>query len=169
MGRARQPVSLLEYKGNKNLTKEEIEKRKSQEVKAPADKVKPPTYLDRNSKRKFKKLADELVKLELMSNLDVDTLARYLLSEKEYLRVTEQVEKMDPVIEEKDDDGIGTGFHFANQEYSALLINQDRLFKQCRTLASDLGLTITSRCRLVVPKSDDNKEKTPEEKMFGDV
>ncbi len=38
---------------------------------------------------------------------------------------------------------------------------QDRYFKQARACANDMGLTITSRCRLVVPetlkpKEDDN-------------
>jgi len=35
---------------------------------------------------------------------------------------------------------------------------QDRYFKQCRNCASDLGMTITSRCKLVVPST---KEETP--------
>ena len=39
-------------------------------------------------------------------------------------------------------------------------ISQDKVFKQCRAAASDLGLTITSRCRIVVPKQED-KPKNP--------
>lgn len=31
----------------------------------------------------------------------------------------------------------------------------DRYFKQCRASASDLGLTISSRCKLVVPKTEE--------------
>lgn len=38
---------------------------------------------------------------------------------------------------------------------------QDRYFKQARACANDMGLTVTSRCRLVIPedlrpKEDDN-------------
>ena len=36
---------------------------------------------------------------------------------------------------------------------------QDRYFKQAQTAARDLGLTISSRCRLQVPVAEDSKEK----------
>ena len=43
-----------------------------------------------------------------------------------------------------------------------------RFFKQARALGSDLGLTITGRAKLVVPKGkEEPKELTPEEKLFG--
>ncbi len=32
---------------------------------------------------------------------------------------------------------------------------QEKLFKMARAAASDLGLTITSRCKLVVPKPEE--------------
>jgi P27 family predicted phage terminase small subunit len=49
-----------------------------------------------------------------------------------------------------------------------VLNNQDKLFKQCRASAMDLGLTISSRCRLVIPTTD-NKEKelSIEDRLFG--
>lgn len=176
MGRARQPVSLLVYKGNKNLTKKEIEERASQEVKAAADKVKPPTYLPRDLKREFKKIASELVQIGIMTNLDNDSLARFLMAKKMYLEVTDSLMNISPTIEvpytKKNTNGdiIEEGLkEVVNETHSELLINQDKLFKQCRVAASDLGLTIASRCRLVVPKSEKKKEKTPEEQLFGDV
>ena len=39
---------------------------------------------------------------------------------------------------------------------------QDRFFKQCRGCANDMGLTVTSRCRLVLPES----ARPPEENAF---
>jgi P27 family predicted phage terminase small subunit len=166
MGRQRQPVALLEYKGKKNLTKKEIAERKSQEVKAPTDKVKPPTYLPRDLKREFKKIAEDLMKLEIMTNLDVDALARFLLARKMYLEVTDSLLGMKPMIEEIED-GKPTGTFITNNEYSNLLINQDKLFKQCRSAASDLGLTIASRCKLVVPKTEP-KNLSAGQQRFGD-
>jgi P27 family predicted phage terminase small subunit len=166
MGRQRQPVALLEYKGKKNLTKKEIAERKSQEVKAPTDKVKPPTYLPRDLKREFKKIAEDLMKLEIMTNLDVDALARFLLARKMYLEVTDSLLGMKPMIEEMKDEE-PTGTFITNNEYSNLLINQDKLFKQCRSAASDLGLTIASRCKLVVPKTEP-KNQSAAQQRFGD-
>lgn len=166
MPRQREPVDLLTYKGNKNLTKEEIAERKAQEVKAPSDKVRPPTYLPRDLKREFKKIASDLVEIGIMTNLDNDALARFLMAKKMYLEVTDKLLSISPTIEvpnfKKDSNGDvyedGTK-EVMNDMHSELLISQDKLFKQCRSAASDLGLTIASRCRLVVPKKTDDKPK----------
>jgi P27 family predicted phage terminase small subunit len=142
MARPRQPTDLLLVKGKKHLTKEEIEKRKSSEVKAPADKVRAPSYLPDELKKEFRKIAKELLDIEIMTNLDVDALARFIISRKMYLEVTEKIFNKTDLLLDKDTIGI-----------------QDKLFKQCRSAASDLGLTISSRCKLVVPKKDDNAPK----------
>lgn len=176
VGRVKQPIDLLVIKGNKNLTKKEIEERKAQEVKAPADNVKPPSYLPTKLKKEFKKIASELVGIGIMTNLDNDALARFLLAQKMYLDVTGKLINIDPIIEvpkmveneygEKVQDGT---IKVANPDYSEILINQDKLFKQCRAAASDLGLTISSRCKLVMPKGKvDEKPKTEAERRFGD-
>ena len=47
-------------------------------------------------------------------------------------------------------------------ERERLMIIQDRCMKQCRQGASDFGLTVSSRCRLVVPKPQQQK---PENKF----
>ncbi|MGN4897819.1 phage terminase small subunit P27 family [Bacillus cereus group sp. MYBK14-3] len=174
MARPRQPIDLIVYKGKKNLTKQEIEERKSQEIKAPNNRIKAPTYLPKDLRRKFKRISDELVEIGIMSNLDVDALARYLLSEKMYWQVTETLLDTSPTKIEKfiksDQDGNAVEALediVSNDVYTDLLINQDKLFKQCRQAASDLGLTITSRCKLVMPKSGQEPPKTEEEQLFG--
>jgi len=55
MARPRQPVDLLLVKGKKNLTKQEIEERRKQEIKAPSDKVKAPSYLPKRLKKGIQK------------------------------------------------------------------------------------------------------------------
>ncbi|MGE7657385.1 phage terminase small subunit P27 family [Bacillus altitudinis] len=164
MARPRQPVDLLLVKGKKNLTKKEIEQRRQQEVKAPNDKVKAPAYLPKDLKREFKKIADELKNIGIMTNLDVDALARFLFARKQYLEITEII--LETPITTLAENSEGEKFEIANAAYSDLLINQDKLFKQCRQASSDLGLTISSRCKLVIPKKDD-KPKTKEEERFG--
>ncbi|TCZ76199.1 phage terminase small subunit P27 family [Paenibacillus albiflavus] len=177
MARPRQPIDLLLYKGKKNLTKQEIEQRKDQEIRAPVDKVSAPSYLDKELKKEFNKISKELVKIGIMSNLDVDALARYLIARKMYLQVTNALLARSPVLqyEVKEDDKVDgelipntTIKEAASGIYSDLLLNQDKLFKQCRQAASDLGLTISSRCKLVVPKQD-KKPKTAFDERFGNV
>ena len=62
---------------------------------------------------------------------------------------------------EKEQVQVGTR-QVVNGERERLMIIQDRCMKQCRQGASDFGMTVSSRCRLVVPKAD--KEK-PENKF----
>ena len=153
MGRPRQPVDLLLVKGKKHLTKKEIEKRRAQEVKAPADKIEAPAYLPKNLRKEFNRLADELVGIKIMTNLDCEALARFVISEYNYQRVTKQILRV----------GV------ANPEFGDLLLHQEKLFKMARQAASDLGLTISSRCKLVAPKQDKTKEENPVDRMFGGV
>lgn len=137
----RQPIDLLEYKGNKHLTKAETEARRAAEVRAPKPKgkrVKPPAYLPKSLHKKFRSLAKQLIEIGILAEIDYDCLARYLLAEQAYLAVTEQVNRA-----------------IANQAISLLedlSKTQTRYFNQCSRAAADLGLTISSRCRLVVSK-----------------
>ncbi len=164
MAGKRQPTALLEAKGKKHLTKAEIEERKNQEIKAPADKVTPPKYLSKEQKKVFNKIKKQLMAIDLISNLDVDALARFIIAQSKYVEVTEKISQAPLTIEMKreiknaNDDVIDVEtVEVVNPLVDKLLIIQDRLFKQCRQGAADFGLTITSRCRLVVPKAKEEK------------
>lgn len=157
MARPRQPVDLLVFKGKKNLTKKEIEERKSHEVKAASDKVKPPSYLSKELKREFKKIAEELLRIGIMTNLDVNALVLYVESYADYRFIESKKSELKSIDGEFDID-----------LYAKYAVESDRAKKQCRAFASDLGLSISSRCRLVIPKQEE-KVKTAEEKMFGDI
>jgi len=147
----KQPIDLLLIKGKKNLTKKEIEERKATEVKAPSDKVKPPAYLPSELKREFKKISNELLQIGIMSNLDVDALARFLIAKNMYVKLSNQLINLDPLSE----------------KFETLISHQDKFFKQSRQSAMDLGLTISSRCKLVIPKSEDKPPQNDAEKRFG--
>lgn len=172
MSGQRQPIELLLIKGNKHLTKDEVEDRKSREIRAPSDKVRAPSYLDKDMKKEFTKISKELVEVGIMTNLDVDALARFILAKKMYLQITNELLLRNPIteIEEEvtEDGGTVRVTQSVSGTYLELLQAQDKLFKQCRQSAADLGLTISSRCRLVVPKKETKQEKTEEEKLFGD-
>ncbi|HBJ2612660.1 TPA: phage terminase small subunit P27 family [Clostridium botulinum] len=143
MARPRQPTDLVMVKGKKHLTKQEIEERKNSEVQAPADRIEPPSYLPSNLKKEFNRIAQELMNIEIISNLDCEALARFIVSEYNYQKITKKLLK--------------TGVE--NEKYIDLLLMQEKLFKMCRQSASDLGLTISSRCKLVVPKPKEDKPK----------
>ena len=174
MAGQRQPISLVEMKRKKHLTKAEIEARKNSEVVAPNDKVKPPSYLTQDQKKRFRKLAKELLEIKLIANVDCDALARLLIAQEQYIEITEQIRNTPlmedvPVYEtrenpdtgEKERVQVGTR-QVVNGERERLMIIQDRCMKQCRQGASDFGMTVSSRCRLVVPKPQQQK---PENKF----
>lgn len=163
MARPRQPVDLIAAKGRKHLTIAEYIDRKNAEVTAPADNVKPPDFLTKKEKEKFDELAQQLVDLKIMTNLDCDVLARYIRTESEYIKVTKQIQKIKFVPDKKS--MVSAEAQLAEQyaQYNYLSKIQNRLMKACNENARELGLTISSRCKLVIPKE---KEEKPENKFM---
>ena len=144
---------MIVAKGKKNLTKKEIENRKNSEVKAPSENIEPPSYLPGELQEEFINISSKLKEIGIMSELDVTALARFLISEYQYQKVTSKMLKMKNITEKY--------FDYANL--------QDKFFKQARAAAGDLGLTISSRCKLVLPESnkDNDNEMTEGQKRFG--
>jgi P27 family predicted phage terminase small subunit len=138
MAGQRLPLALIEAKGAKHMTKAEKAEREAREVKPCTDNITPPSYLTKKQKEEFNRIADQLKKLKILGETDVDTLARYILSRDTYIKLTKQIQRKaileDPILLDK------------------YMKNQDRAFKQCHTAAKSLGLTIADRCRLVVPE-----------------
>ena len=149
MAGQRLPIEIVESRGSKHLTKKEIESRRSSEVKPISDGIAPPDYLTANQKKTFSKISEQLKKLKIMGETDVDALARYVLANDFYIHAVRQMRKK----EVKNDP-------IAFEAWSKV---QERYFKQCRSSANDLGLSITSRCKLVVP---DTKTEAPKDNKF---
>ena len=145
MAGQRQPIELLLAKGKKNLTKAEIEERRNREVQPIADEIAPPSYLLKKQKDEFVKIANQLQKLRIMGETDVDALARYIISKDVYIKLSKRMQRNDVLSDP-----------FMLDKY---MKNQDRMFKQCRASANDLGLTITSRCKLVVPETKEPEKR----------
>lgn len=168
-GRKKQPLAVIQGKGkSKHLTKEEIELRQNHEEKmrGSIDKVAAPSYLTAKQKREFEDLADELMSLGIFSNLDVDALARYLDSKYQYIQFVRDMKKIKPTETIQMDDG--RKITVANDDYPKLLRAKNTLFNECRAAASDLGLTISSRLKLVIPQPDNSQPKSEAERRFRD-
>ena len=138
MGRPRQPIDLVKANGRKHLTKAEYEARKAQELKVDLKDITVPEYLPKKLHDEFEDIAKMLLIVGVMTELDEDALARYLLAKQNYLLYTAQLTKA--LTENR----IGDAEKLQNM--------QDKAFKQCRASATDLGLTIASRCKLVLPE-----------------
>lgn len=168
-GRNKQPLAVIQGKGrSKHLTKQVIKERQEQEdtMRGHTDNIVAPSYLTAAQKKEFDALATELVRLNIFSNLDVDGLARYIDSRTQYKQLIKDLKKIKAteVVEMAD----GTKRAIANEDYPKLMRVKNTLFNECRAAASDLGLSITSRLKLVIPKME-KKEKSEFERKFGDV
>lgn len=167
MAGQRQPVELLIAKGKKHLTKAEIEERQRTELKAAADRVTAPAYLTPEQKKAFKKIVKELRALDIVANLDVDALARLVIAQSKYIAVTEELNRLPLMVEierdtgRKDENGepIIERVEIVNGQVERLAIMQDRFFRQCRQGAADFGMTVSSRCKLVVPSANEQKKE----------
>lgn len=140
-GRNKQPVDVLTARGKSHLTKAEKEHRKATESVVPVALrgVSPPGYLDKwpEIRDEFNRYAEMLTALmpDNFGQPDADCLARYVVSESLYERYTSDLmDEHDPL------------------SIKNLQIAQDRAFKQAQACASALGLTVTARCKLVVPE-----------------
>ena len=146
--RPRQPIELIQAKGKKHLTKAEIEARKNSELKVDLKDVKAPEYLSKELKIEFDDIANKLLHVGIMTELDEDLLAMYLLSKQSYIQYTKLLAKANKKLD--------------IVEMEKLLSMQDKAFKQTMASANGLGLTISSRCKLVMPKV----EEKPKENKF---
>lgn len=162
------PLSVIMGNGNTaHLTKAEILEREKREIKAPCDEVEIPSCLkSKKLKEKFNFIVKQLKRINLMSNLDVDCIVRYITAEEEYEQITAKINKTSIMVEGINENGLPD--YVVNKEYERLINLQDKVFKQARSAAGDIGLTITSRCKLVMPKAtkEETKSKDPFDALF---
>ena len=145
MGRPREPVELILAKGAKHLTSREIEERSASEVKAPVpEKIRVPAWVPKDLRKDFRGIARQLIELKIYSELDGDTLGRYLVAHQNYVAASEPLTS---ALEELDAK--------AAENWASI---QDKFFKQAQAAARELGLTVSARCRLVLPAAQGGEE-----------
>lgn len=156
MAGGRQPIELLVAKGKKHLTKAEIEERTNVEITPIQDDMSAPNYLTAAEKTRFNKIAEQLKKLGIMGETDTETLARYITSQTQYEAATKNLRSLLTSIPKDKDFEDYKDFLVAldgwTEQQDKLAKLQDRYFKQAQTSASALGLTISSRCKLIAPQ-----------------
>ena len=176
-------VNLSVVNGGKHWTKDEIENRKNGEIKTPKPKtLTPPKWLSEPAQQLFRKYAKKLLEFPsgIVSTLDVGTLARYCDCELSYAEAsrhknvwlevsTRRLEALcnpDAVVVPGDD---RKRFEQAYEEakaqvdfWSGQMVKFEKIARSC---ATEMGLTVSSRCRLVVPKADQTPEADPLEDL----
>lgn len=144
----RQPTDVIVANGRKHLSKAEEEARRRREPNGFKPKTAtPPKWLPEALKKEFRALGKKLIAAGIYTTLDADTLGRYLVAQHQWLIATQQAEEAlagkPPDLEQADAWGRV----------------QERYFKQARNSAADMGFTVSSRCRLVVPENAKQKSE----------
>lgn len=159
MAGPKKPMLLNLATGGKNWTKAEIEERLSSEVQPVTDGIAAPPYLTAKQKKQFNTIADQLQRIGIMGETDCDTLARYITAQGLY---EQAVKDLRDLQKQRPKDADAAALVAWAQLLETLDKRQDRYFKQAQTAAAALGLTISSRCKLAVPKS----AEPPKENKF---
>ncbi len=148
VARPRKTVASIEAEGNRHkFTKSELEARAASELKVEPGGLEPPRFLTTKTQREeFEKLAEMLAPLEVACELDSDSLGMYVMAREQWASANK---KLRSALRSGDLD-----------EMAKATRVQDAAFRQVRACAGDLGLTITSRCRIVAPVKEG--EKPPE-------
>ncbi len=138
MGQGRPPKLSVVTK--KHLTKEEKEQRKKLEKKIQTDcNLEPPTWLNDLAKTEFNRVVNAIKDTEfnLLDNLDLSILAIYAQTYSQYLNITEQLQNAE------------------TEEIHKLYRLQKMQIETIMQCSNKLGLAISDRLRLVLPKKEE--------------
>ena len=140
MAGQRQPTDVIKANGRKHMTRAEEDARRDQEIRIPVpETITAPQWLPAVRRKEFLALARQLADVNLYTALDADTLGRYVIAHHQWTVATKKV----AAALRKDD----------LEQVTAWSRLQDLYFKQARACAVDMGLTVSSRCRLVIPEA----------------
>lgn len=148
MAGQRQPTDVVKANGRKHMTKAEEDARRDQEVRVPKpDTITAPKWLPAARSKEFLALAEQLLAVNLYTVLDADTLSRYVVAHHQWTMATK---KVTAALKKNE-----------LEEATAWSRLQDLYFKQARACAVDMGLTVSSRCRLVIPEGMRRQPEAP--------
>lgn len=146
MAGRRQPTDLVVANGRKHLTKAEEDARRDQEVYvAPPEQAEPPRWLPKKLHREYREIGEILLAAGLYSELDRDVLGQYFLARERWLRADKLASQ---AIRDRDEN--------LAQKWAG---TQNTYFRQARQCAEAMGLSVTARCRIVVPQALQNAGK----------
>lgn len=145
----RKPLGLM----TKHLTKAEREIKARKTVTAKFENAEPPAWCSAAQKREFWMIAGQLVEIGIMGDVDCDAIGLYIKAKDDYIAYDKTLKKL-----RKDSTSISTAVQMADAvaKYDTM---RDKAFKRCLAAARELGLTISSRCKLVMPKADKPEEQ----------
>lgn len=154
MGRPRKTIEIQK----KHLTKEEkqIKKISEESIKIGSEELLiTPFFLVNNiAKDEYERIVKDLLKIEVVGNLDRNNIAIYCNIFANYIEITEKIKKVietnELIIEKETRDGI-------NKTINPLIKLQKMTEEQLLKFASTIGMTIDSRLKVAIQKTTEIK------------
>ena len=149
----RQSTATLESAGRKHLSRAEAGERRGREARVPPpEQAIPPKWLPKRLHAEFREVGEVLLAAGLYAELDRDVLAQYFLSRDRWLRADKKAAA-----------AIRAGDEKLAKEWTGV---QGTYFRQARQCAEAMGLSVTSRCRIVVPAAVVSAASAPLEEII---
>lgn len=157
------PRKLLELQTG-NLTVEQRKQKELEEslVKVDSKNIKCPSWVkSKIAKNEFKRLNNILVDLDILTELEINSLANYCNCYAKFVQVSLELENEPLVMEYTNKSG------FTNIIENPKLKVQLKLSKELRDLGNELGINMSSRLKFASSKSKELKDEIEDE--FGDI
>ena len=164
MANQRQPVGLIQAKGRKHLTKAEIEQRQATEVHPMlSENAAAPKYLSKAEKERFFEILRGLDELGIIGDTDLLMLGQLVQEETMAIEAYRDYKKararrdafLRTAKQQKLDIMQGDYFEIYKNHESLVSVCDQRVSRHkndLRKYANYFGLTVTSRCRRVMPQ-----------------
>ena len=146
------PTAVKELNGNpghRTLNKSEPQPPRSSRVPAP------PEHLTGEAKKKWQKLAGQLHRMGVLTEVDQDALARYCVTYQRWIRAEKELAKNGDILKTTK----------GNYVQSPWLAVSNRSLMLLNSLASEFGITPSSRTR--VKANPPEEEEKLEKELFG--
>lgn len=151
MAGTRQSAAMLEANGTAHMSQAELEERRDREVHvAIPEKAEPPKWLSKKHHAEFRRIGEILLAAGLFAELDRDVLGQYFTAFEQWLLATR---KLGAAMRRSGDEEAKEAAREEAKTWSAI---QKAAFTQARQCADSMGLSVTSRCRIVVPTAVQN-------------
>lgn len=151
MGRNRK----LSINSTGKISKEEKKKRQEAEAKIKVERnqlLTPPEFLSARASQEFLRVVKESEELDILDNLDLAFITIYAEAWDKYCECTEEIAKSG-LVQIKE---LTTGSYEVPSVYVKLQEHYINIIMRC---SSKLGLAVTDRLKLVIPKEEEKNNK----------
>ena len=164
-GRPPISIKILQASGKKHLTRAEIEKRTNTEtaIKPTTNKVTCPAWLDDGAKKEWRRIINELKRLELVTNIDVAALAICCDAYSKYVKATIDINKSALLVTHTNKSGSKV---IVQNPLIGVATKYSEIYKK---FCIEFGLTPNSRIKLAVNIETEKGEDPLVARGFGNV